>query len=71
MKEKITHVRRDNQGRIIEVKTDKNNVYDTEVAKEFIINSQIENALVDINTLSGLAIINSVDKDNFLGFPEF
>jgi hypothetical protein len=71
MKEKITHVRRDNQGRIIEVKTDKNNVYDTEVAKEFIINSQIENALVDINTLSGLAIINSIDKDNFLGFPEF
>lgn len=71
MKEKITHVRRDNQGRIVEVKTDKNNVYDTEVAKEFIINSQIENALVDINTLSGLAIINSIDKDNFLGFPEF
>lgn len=71
MKEKITHVRRDNQGRIIEVKTDKNNIYDTEVAKEFIINSQIENALVDINTLSGLAIINSIDKDNFLGFPEF
>lgn len=71
MKEKITHVRRDNQGRIIEVKTDKNNVYDTEVAKEFIINSQIENALVDINTSSGLAIINSIDKDNFLGFPEF
>ena len=71
MKEKITHVRRDNQGRIIEVKIDKNNVYDTEVAKEFIINSQIENALVDINTLSGLAIINSIDKDNFLGFPEF
>lgn len=71
MKEKITHVRRDNQGRIIEVKTDKNNVYDTEVAKEFVINSQIENALVDINTLSGLAIINSIDKDNFLGFPEF
>lgn len=71
MKEKITHVRRDNQGRIIEVKTDKNNIYDTEVAKEFIINSQIENALVDINALSGLAIINSIDKDNFLGFPEF
>ena len=71
MKEKITHVRRDNQGRIVEVKTDKNNVYDTEVAKGFIINSQIENALVDINTLSGLAIINSIDKDNFLGFPEF
>lgn len=71
MKEKITHVRRDNQGRIVEVKTDKNNVYDTEVAKEFVINSQIENALVDINTLSGLAIINSIDKDNFLGFPEF
>ena len=71
MKEKITHVRRDNQGRIVEVKTDKNNIYDTEVAKEFIINNQIDNALIDINTLSNLAIINSIEKDNFLGFPEF
>ena len=71
MKEKITHVRRDNQGRVVEVKTDKNNVYDTEVAKEFIINNQIDNALIDINTISNLAIINSIEKDNFLSFPEF
>lgn len=71
MKEKITHVRRDNQGRVVEVKTDLNNIYDIEVAKEFIVNNQIENANVDISVLSGLAIINSIDKDNFLGFPEF
>ena len=71
MKEKITHVRRDNQGRVVEVKTDLNNIYDIEVAKEFVINNQIENANVDISALSGLAIINSIDKDNFLGFPEF
>lgn len=71
MKEKITHVRRDNQGRVIEVKTDKNNIYDIEVAKEYAINNQIENANVDISVLSGLTIINSIDKDNFLNFPEF
>lgn len=71
MKEKITHVRRDNQGRVVEVKTDLNNIYDIEVAKEFVINNQLENANVDISVLSGLAIINSIDKDNFLGFPEF
>ncbi len=71
MKEKITHVRRDNQGRVVEVKTDLNNIYDIEVAKEFIVNNQIENANVDISVLSGLSIINSIDKDNFLGFPEF
>lgn len=71
MKERITHVRRDNQGRVVEVKTDLDNIYDIEVAKEFVINNQIENANVDISVLSGLAIINSVDKDDFLGFPEF
>lgn len=71
MKEKITHVRRDNQGRVVEVKTDHDNIYNIEVAKEFVINNQIENANVDISALSGLAIINSIDKDNFLGFPEF
>lgn len=71
MKEKITHVRRDNQGRIIEVKTDLNNIYDIEVAKEFVSKEQIENAIIDYSTIAGLNMINSIDGNYFLGFPEF
>ena len=36
MKERITHVRKDNQGRIVEVKTNQDHIYDVEVAKELI-----------------------------------
>ena len=71
MKERITHVRRDNQGRVIEVKTDLNNIYDVEVAKEFINSKRIDNAMVDYTSIAGLGIINSLDSDDFLGFPEF
>ena len=71
MKERITHVRRDNQGRVIEFKTDKNNIYDVEVTKEYITNNRIENALVDLTTMPGISIINSIEKDNFLNYPEF
>ena len=71
MKEKITHVRRDNQGRIIEVKTDNNNIYDVEVAKEFISNKTIENAKLDYSFFLGISMINSLDGNDFLGFPEF
>ena len=71
MKEKITHIRKDNQGRIVEVKTNQNNIYDIEVAKELIENNKIENAKIEFSSLSGLALINSIDNDKFLGFPEF
>jgi len=71
LKERITHVRRDNQGRVIEVKTDLNNIYDVEVAKEFINSKRIDNAMVDYTSIAGLGIINSLDSDDFLGFPEF
>ena len=71
MKERITHVRRDNQGRVIEVKTDLNNIYDVEMAKEFINSKRIDNAMVDYTSIAGLGIINSLDSDDFLGFPEF
>ena len=71
MNEKITHVRRDNQGRIIEVKTDNNNIYDVEVAKEFVANKTIENAKLEYLTIAGLSVINSLDGNDFLGFPEF
>lgn len=71
MKEKITHIRRDNQGRIIEVKTDSNNVYNIEMAKDFIRNKQIDNAKVNFSNITGLSIINSLDDKDFTGFPEF
>ena len=71
MKEKITHVRKDNQGRVVEIKTNLNNIYDIEIAKELIKLERIENAKIVISSLSGLPLINSLDNDQFLGFPEF
>ena len=71
MKEKITHVRKDNQGRIVEIKTNLNNIYDIEVAKELIRLERIENAKIVLSSLSGLSLINSLDNDKFLGYPEF
>ena len=71
MKEKITHVRKDNQGRIVEIKTNLNNIYDIEVAKELIRLERIENAKIVLSSLSGLPLINSLDNDKFLGYPEF
>ena len=71
MKERITHVRKDNLGRIVEVKTNQDHIYDVEVAKELIEQDKIDNAKIDLSSLSGLALINSIDNDKFLGFPEF
>lgn len=71
MKQRITHVRRDNHGRIVEVKTDHNNIYDIEIAKEFAANNEIENALVEITVNTGFTILNSLDYDYFTGYPEF
>ena len=45
-KEKITAVKRDNLDRIVEFKTNKNNIYNYEMAKEAILNGFIENAEV-------------------------
>jgi len=45
-KEKIIAVKRDNLKRIIEYKTNKNNIYNYEIAKEIINNGLIENAIV-------------------------
>jgi len=45
-KEKIIAVKRDNLNRIIEYKTNKNNIYNYEIAKEIINNGLIENAIV-------------------------
>jgi len=45
-KEKIIAVKKDNLNRIIEYKTNKNNIYNYEIAKEIINNGLIENAIV-------------------------
>lgn len=45
-KEKIIAVKRDNLDRIVEFKTNKNNIYNYEMAKEAINNGLIENAIV-------------------------
>ena len=45
--EKIIAVKRDNLDRIIEFKTNRNNIYNYEIAKEAIINGKITNAIVE------------------------
>ncbi len=45
-KEKIIAIKRDNLDRIIEFKTNKNKIYNYEMAKEAIINGLIDNAKV-------------------------
>lgn len=45
-KEKIIAVKRDNLDRIIEFKTDKNKIYNYEMAKEAIFEGIIDNAVV-------------------------
>ena len=45
-KEKIIAVKRDNLDRIVEFKTNKNNIYNYELAKEIINKGLIENAIV-------------------------
>ena len=44
--EKIVAVKRDNLNRIVEFKTNKNRIYNYEMAKEAINNKLIENAIV-------------------------
>lgn len=45
-KEKIVAVKRDNLDRIVEFKTNKNNIYNYEMAKEAITKNMIENAII-------------------------
>lgn len=46
-KEIIIAVKRDNLNRIVEYKTNKNNVYNYEIAKEIISKGIIDNAIVE------------------------
>lgn len=45
-REKIVAVKRDNLNRIVEFKTNKNNIYNYEMAKEAINKNIIENAII-------------------------
>ena len=59
-KEKIIAIKRDNLDRIIEFKTDKNKIYNYEMAKEAINSGLIENAIVALGKDS---LFHIVEKD--------
>lgn len=69
MKEKITHIRKDNLNRVIEFRTSKNKIYDYETAKELVQSKIIENFKLTKNEL-GLQILQPI-KNNLKDFPEF
>jgi len=60
-KEKITAVKRDNLDRIVEFKTNKNKIYNYEMAKEAINNGLIENAIV---TKGKDSLYHIIEKEN-------
>ena len=74
MKEKITHIKKDNVGRIVEFKTDFGNVYNYEVCKDLIRKHNITNAKIK-KTKYGLEKIlsyeNEISDELFITFPEF
>jgi hypothetical protein len=68
-KEKIIAVRKDNLGRIIEYKTDKNNIYNYEIAKEYIGNGFISNACIELDK-NNLWIIKEKDINSSISFEK-
>ena len=72
-KEIIIAVRRDNLDRIIQFKTNKNNIYNYEMAKEAIINGKITNAIVtkDKNDLFLIKEKTVKGEQNFEKMEEF
>ena len=69
-KERIIAVKRDNLDRIVEFKTDKNKIYNYEMAKEAISNGLIENALIIKNKNSLLQIIEKNNKNLYNSFEK-
>lgn len=69
-KEKIVAVRRDNLDRIVEFKTDKNKIYNYEMAKEAIFNNIIDNAMV-IKGKDSLFHIVDTSSNSFENLEEF
>ena len=68
--EKIVAVKRDNLDRIIEFKTDKNKIYNYEMAKEAIISGIIKNATIIKGKDSLFHIIEKTDDNNFVSFEK-
>ena len=69
-KEKIIAVKRDNLDRIIEFKTDKNNIYNYEIAKEIVNKGLIENAVVIQGKDTLFHAMEKGSKNQFLSFEK-
>ena len=69
-KEIIVAVKRDNLDRIVEFKTNKNNIYNYEMAKEAINKNLIENAVVVLGKDSLYHIREKSNINNSLPFQK-
>lgn len=69
-KQKITKVRKDAQGRLVEFKTDSGKTYDYEMALEAIENGEIENAEV-ITNRSNYKVIKGKNNQALDDLDEF
>ena len=68
--EKITHVRKDSHGRLVEFKTDANKTYDYEMAIEAIENGHITNAEL-IKNRAGSKVIKGKNNESLDNLKEF
>ena len=69
-KEKIIAVKRDNLNRIVEYKTNKNKIYNYEVAKEIVNKGLIENAILIKGKDSLLHIKEKNNKSSNIPFEK-
>ena len=69
-KEKIIAVKRDNLDRIVEFKTNKNNIYNYEIAKEIINKGLIENAVVVQGNDTLFHVMEKGIKNQFSSFKK-
>lgn len=69
-KEKIIAIKKDNLDRIIEFKTDKNKIYNYEMAKEAINNGFIENAIVVQGKDTLFHIVEKGGKNSVFSFEK-
>ena len=70
MKERIIAIKRDNLDRIVEFKTNKNKIYNYEMAKEAINNNLIENAIVVKGKYSLFHIMEKDQHNNLINFEK-
>ena len=70
-KEKIVAVKKDNLDRIVEFKTNRNKIYNYEMAKEAITTGLIENAIIEKGKDSLLYIKEKNSDFSFQKMEEF